>query len=126
SARGSGGANGANGWTALRKLSRSFCVDVGWNMVGSLSRLMKEVRVWLRRSTDVKKNVLSRWTGPPNEPPYCCRLNGDLPLGLKSKALRASKALSRKRPNTLPKMLLRPDFETMLTTPPAAPPNSAL
>src|SRR5215468_8228391 len=119
-------ASWANGWTPLRKLSSEFCDAVGWKILGSLSRLTKEVRVWLRRSTAVKKNVLSWRSGPPNEPPYCCRLKGDWPLGLKSKALRASKALSRKRPNALPKKLLRPDFETMLTTPPEAPPNSGL
>src|SRR5262249_9527712 len=70
-------ASGANCGTPLRKLISEFCGAVGWNMIGSPTRLTKEVRVWLSRSTAVKKNVLSCRIGPPNEPPYCWRLNGD-------------------------------------------------
>lgn len=40
--------------------------------------------------------------GLPSEPPYCWRLKGDCPFGLKSKALRASNVSSRKSPNALP------------------------
>jgi hypothetical protein len=118
-------ASGAKGVVA-RKLKREFCDAVTWKIEGSLRRLTKVVSSWLKRSTEVKKKVLSALSGPPSEPPYCCRLKSDLPEGLKSKALRASNFSSRKRPKTLPFQRLAPDFETMLTMPPEAPPNSAL
>ena len=70
-------------------------------MLGSFSRFTNVVSFWLNLSIEVKK-VLSFLIGPPNEPPYCCLLNGDLPFGLKSKALRASNLSSRNSPKMLP------------------------